>query len=132
MRSSKARRCGAFAPRRRSRAKTSYALTSAVDRRMPVSEYPIFTGNTQVGIVAPLAEWSSMAKGAFAANTLRAWKADWEIFGAFCIKYRFQPLPAEPQTVREFVFECLANRKRPATIRRYVSTIGRAHRAANV
>jgi integrase len=34
--------------------------------------------------------------------------------------------------VRDFVFECLTNEKKPATIRRYVSTIGRAHRAANV
>lgn len=24
-----------------------------------------------------LADWSSMAQGAFAANTLRAWRADW-------------------------------------------------------
>jgi integrase len=34
--------------------------------------------------------------------------------------------------VREFVFESLAISKKPATIRRYVSTIGRAHRAAGV
>jgi hypothetical protein len=25
-----------------------------------------------------LADWSTMARGAFAANTLRAWRADWE------------------------------------------------------
>jgi integrase len=41
-------------------------------------------------------------------------------------------MPASPKTVREFVFECLANNKKPATIRRYVSTIGRAHRASGV
>ena len=41
-------------------------------------------------------------------------------------------MPAAAKTVREFVFECLSNQKKPATIRRYVSTIGRAHRAANV
>ena len=99
---------------------------------MPVSEYPIATDNTHAGIVAPLADWSSMAKGAFAANTLRAWKADWEIFGEFCRQSGFQPLPALPQTVREFVFKCVSNQKRPATIRRYVSTVGRAHRASNV
>jgi site-specific recombinase XerD len=76
--------------------------------------------------------WSAMAAGAFAANTLRAWRANWEIFGEFCRKQEVDALPAVPQSVREFVFECLANGKRPATIRRYVSTIGRAHRAANV
>ena len=35
-------------------------------------------------------------------------------------------------TVRDFVFECVGFRKKPATIRRYVATIGRAHRAAGV
>jgi site-specific recombinase XerD len=79
-----------------------------------------------------LADWSSMAHGAFAANTVRAWKADWAIFSTFCRRYRLEPLPASPKTVRDFVLECVANQKKPATIRRYVSTIGRAHRAANV
>ena len=87
---------------------------------------------TTRAVAIQLADWSSMARGAFAANTVRAWKADWEIFGEFCRLRQVQSLPAEPKTVREFVFECLANRKKPATIRRYVSTIGRAHRAANV
>jgi integrase len=41
-------------------------------------------------------------------------------------------LPAAAQTVRDFVFECVGLRKKPATIRRYVATIGRAHRAAGV
>jgi len=81
--------------------------------------------------------WNSRAgrrwrRGAFAANTLRAWKADWEIFGEYCRTREVEALPALPQSVKEFVFECLANHKKPATIRRYVSTIGRAHRAANV
>jgi integrase len=84
------------------------------------------------GAVVVLADWTAMAHGAFAANTIRAWKADWEIFGDFCRTYRLEPLPASPKTVRDFVFECLSNQKKPATIRRYVSTIGRAHRAANV
>ena len=34
--------------------------------------------------------------------------------------------------MRDFVFECLSASKKPATIRRYVSTIGRAHRASGV
>jgi integrase len=87
------------------------------------------------GVLVPaerLADWSSMAKGAFAANTLRAWRADWEIFGEFCRNFRLEALPAAPKTVRDFVFECLSNNKKPATIRRYVSTIGRAHRASGV
>ncbi len=85
-----------------------------------------------ISVAAELFGWSSMARGAFAANTIRAWKADWEIFSEYCHAFRVAPLPAAPQTVREFVFECVGNRKKPATIRRYVSTIGRAHRAAGV
>jgi len=83
-------------------------------------------------VVAKLRDWSSMAKGAFSANTLRAWKADWEVFTESCRVFRLESLPATPKTVRAFVFECLGKRKKPATVRRYVSTIGRAHRASGV
>jgi integrase len=79
-----------------------------------------------------LSDWSGMAAGALAANTLRAWRADWEIFGEFCRTFRLERLPAVPKTVRDFVFDCLSRGKKPATIRRYVSTIGRAHRASQV
>ena len=79
--------------------------------------------------LATLSNWSSMAQGAFSANTIRAWKADWEIFAESCGVYRLESLPASPKTVRAFVFECLGKGKKPATVRRYVSTIGRAHRA---
>jgi site-specific recombinase XerD len=79
-----------------------------------------------------LADWSSMAEGAFSGNTIRAWRADWEIFGEFCRAFQLEVLPASAKTVRDFVFECLEKGKKPATIRRYVSTIGRAHRASGV
>jgi integrase len=79
-----------------------------------------------------LSDWAAMAESAFSANTLRAWRADWVIFGEFCLGLRLVPLPADPKTVRDFVFECLSVNKKPATIRRYVSTIGRAHRASGV
>jgi integrase len=73
-----------------------------------------------------------MAKGAFSDNTVRAWRADWEIFAQSCRVFRLESLPAAPKTVRAFVFECLGKGKKPATVRRYVSTIGRAHRASGV
>jgi len=90
------------------------------------------TASGAVTVTDRLADWSSMARGAFAANTLRAWRADWEIFSEFCRTFRLDPLPATAKTVRDFVFECLSINKKPATIRRYVSTIGRAHRASQV
>jgi integrase len=103
-------------------------------RLTPTNVYGDTDGNQSeaAGAIAHLRDWTAMAAGAFAANTLRAWKADWEIFSEFCRGRGIEALPALPQSVREFVFECLANQKKPATIRRYVSTIGRAHRAANV
>jgi site-specific recombinase XerD len=82
--------------------------------------------------VVTLSGWTTMAQGAFSPNTIRAWRADWEIFSVFCHKYRLPVLPAAAKTVRDFVFECVGLRKKPATIRRYVATIGRAHRAAGV
>ncbi len=84
------------------------------------------------GAVATLKHWSSMAAGVFSANTIRAWKADWEVFTESCRVFRLGSLPAAPKTVRDFVFDCLSRGKKPATIRRYVSTIGRAHRASGV
>jgi site-specific recombinase XerD len=83
-------------------------------------------------VATQLADWSSMAKGAFSDNTVRAWRADWEIFVESCREFRLESLPAAPKTVRAFVFECLGKGKKPATVRRYVSTIGRAHRASGV
>jgi integrase len=73
-----------------------------------------------------------MAAGAFSVNTIRAWRADWAIFVESCRAYRLESLPASPKTVRAFVFECLGKGKKPATVRRYVSTIRRAHRASGV
>jgi integrase len=97
-----------------------------------MSSLPPTYQNIDSGAVVALADWSSMAKEAFAANTVRAWKADWDIFTEFCREQRVPSMPAAAQTVREFVFGCLAKLKKPATIRRYVSTISRAHRAAGV
>lgn len=79
-----------------------------------------------------LSDWAGMALGAFSKNTIRAWKANWDVFTGSCRSFRLEALPASPKTVRAFVFECLGKGKKPATVRRYVSTIGRAHRASGV
>jgi site-specific recombinase XerD len=81
---------------------------------------------------AALSAWHVMAEGAFAANTRRAWRADWQLFSAYCSQQAQRSLPASPATIRSFVLACADAGKRPATIRRYTSTIGRAHRAANL
>jgi len=97
---------------------------------LPVKAKP--ASSIDANAIATLSDWTAMAHGAFAANTVRAWRADWELFGGFCRSHELAILPASAQVVRDFVFECMGLRKKPATVRRYVATIGRAHRAAGV
>jgi integrase len=79
-----------------------------------------------------LREWQGMAEGAYSANTLRAQKADGAIFQAFCEGRGESFLPAEPTTIRAFIEHEVKEGKKPATIRRYIATIGRAHIGAGL
>ena len=74
-----------------------------------------------------LREWQGMAEGAYSTNTLRAQKADGAIFQAFCEGRRDSFLPADPKTIRAFIEHQVKAGKKPATVRRYIATIGRAH-----
>ncbi len=75
---------------------------------------------------ANLARYAKDAQGAFAPNTVRALRADTAVFTAWCDTAGVPALPAAPQTVADFIDAMRAASKRPATIRRYVSSI--AHR----
>jgi integrase len=79
-----------------------------------------------------LREWQGMAEGAYSANTLRAQKADGALFQAFCEGRGESFLPAEPATIRAFIEHEVKAGKKPATIRRYIATIGRAHIGAGL
>jgi integrase len=79
-----------------------------------------------------LREWQGMAEGAYAANTLRAQKADGAIFQAFCEGRGESFLPADPATIRAFIEHEVKAGKKPATVRRYIATIGRAHIGAGL
>src|ERR1019366_6581377 len=88
----------------------------------PVAPKPLLEGP-----LAALLEWQAMAEGAYSANTLRAQKADGAIFQVFC-ESRGEPyLPADPKTIRAFIEDEVMAGKKPATVRRYIATIGRAH-----
>jgi hypothetical protein len=85
---------------------------------------PVVLQPVREGPLAALLEWQAMAEGAYSANTLRAQKADGAIFQAFC-ESRGEPfLPADPKTIRAFIEDRMRAGKKPATIRRYVATIG--------
>ena len=59
-----------------------------------------------------------MAEGAYAANALRAQKADGAIFQAFCEARGESFLPADPTTIRAFIEHEVKASKKPATLRR--------------
>ena len=99
------------------------------------------TGNFILAPIAPddpekalsaLSAWDAMAEGAYSKNTRRAWKADGAVFQAFCEGVGLAFFPASPLTLRQFIEHCVAVGKRPATIRRYLATIARAHLAAGL
>ncbi len=85
----------------------------------------------QAGIAARLDQYVRDAQGTFAQNTHKALLADQRVFTAWCEAAGEQPLPASPQTVARFVDE-MAEVKKPATVRRYVSSIAHQHRAAEL
>lgn len=81
---------------------------------------------------ANLQRYAAEAQGAFAPNTVRALRADTAIFTTWCSGNGLQALPALPGTVARFVDAMRAAGKRPATVRRYVSSIAHLHRAAEL
>ena len=81
---------------------------------------------------ANLARYAAEAQGAFAPNTVRALRADTAVFTAWCTSAGVPALPASPQGVADFIDAMRAAGKRPATIRRYVSSVAHLHRAAGL
>jgi integrase len=87
--------------------------------------------------LAPLAAdrvraWWERAQRVYPPNTQKAWRCDWTVFLAFCEPGNTCPLPATPETVAAFVAHCRTEGKKPATVRRYLSTIALAHRVAKL
>jgi hypothetical protein len=70
-------------------------------------------------IAAALAHHAYASRGAYAANTERAFRADTAIFTGWCAAAGLASLPAEPGIVAAFV-DAMGDAKAPATIRRYV------------
>ena len=77
-------------------------------------------------------DWWQRAQGAYPPNTRKAWGCDWASFTSFCELSGYCPLPASPETVAAFVQFCRESAKKPATVKRYLSTIALAHRVAKL
>jgi integrase len=81
---------------------------------------------TQAGQAA-LAAAQGYAQKATAPATLRAYKADWTHFAAWCAAHGFAPVPAAPPVVGAYLAS-LAVSHAPTTIRRRLAAIGKLHR----
>ena len=77
----------------------------------------------------PLAQFLAGADGSLSGNTVRALRADLKRFAAWCAERGLCALPASADTVASYV-EAMEGVRAPATVRRYVSSIAAAHRAA--
>ena len=75
-------------------------------------------------------EWWTSAQRVYPANTQRAWRADWHAYERFCRERGATTVPATPATIAAFVDACGEAGKKPATIRRYLTTVALAHRVA--
>lgn len=76
--------------------------------------------------------WVRRAERAYAGNTQRAWRADCALFQSFCQSIGASFLPATAETVEAFIQACERAGRKPATVRRYLSTIALMHRASAV
>jgi site-specific recombinase XerD len=70
--------------------------------------------------------------GAYAPNTLRAYKADMLEFIAYCEKNGVCALPAKPETVAAFLMQTVPQGIKSSTIRRKVSSISAIHRLSSL
>jgi site-specific recombinase XerD len=70
--------------------------------------------------------------GAYAPNTIRAYRADMEEFIRYCGKRDEPALPASPEVVAAFLLSVSGAGPKSATIRRKVSSISAIHRLSNL
>ncbi len=67
-------------------------------------------------------------EGAYATNTIRAYRSDMTEFIVFCRSCNLEPLPASPQAVAQFLNLVIDAGIKSASIRRKVSAISAIHR----
>jgi len=71
-------------------------------------------------------------EGAYAPNTLRAYRADMQEFIHFCENHALPALPASSATVAKFLMSTLSQGIKTATIRRKVSSISAIYRLSSL
>ena len=77
-------------------------------------------------LAATAAEAEAYHAQARAPATVRAYRADWQTFAAWCATHGLSTLPAAPETVALYITEMARDRK-VATITRHLASIAQAH-----
>jgi integrase len=93
----------------------------------PVVSVPMGAPTPTASGQAALAQAQALARQAAAPATLRAYKADWQHFAAWCAAAGFVPIPADPAVVGAYLAS-LAETHAPTTIRRRLAALGTMHR----
>lgn len=83
-------------------------------------------------IRARLRVWEAKYEKAKRPNTVKALRADWNEFKAWCGRSRAWPLPAAPETLLRFLHDQVVLGKKAATLTRYVNSIRTLHQAAGL
>lgn len=79
-----------------------------------------------VDVTSKATEYMAAAKS---ANTLTAYRKDWQDFEQFCVLAGFNSLPASPDTVVAYLV-ALADTRKVSTLERRIASISQAHQAA--
>ncbi len=86
---------------------------------------------TYLNATRELTDLIAYIEGAYAPNTIRAYKADMLEFINYCDESRSTALPADPLTISNFLQSTSTHGIKNSTIRRKVSSISAVHRLLN-
>lgn len=98
----------------------------------PQALQPVATPPTVPGIMARLAEWQADFVGGQSAATVRAVRADWSQYIAWCEATGQAPLPASIEQLEAFLRNAIVRGRKRSTINRYLYTVGLVHAAAGL
>ena len=102
------------------------ALATTPDAASPDRDIPAIPAPTEAGQAA-LDAARALGRNAAAPATLRAYKADWTHYAAWCAAKGFTPVPAAPAIVGAYLAS-LKDSHAPTTIRRRLAALGKMHR----
>ncbi|GAD32199.1 phage integrase family protein [Photobacterium leiognathi lrivu.4.1] len=100
-------------------AKKIPVIDSETQKSSSIAEFSQVSDNISI--------WQALTHNHYAANTLVAFKNDWNHFLVFCEKNKIAPLPASASTVHRFI-EKMAESRKLSSLKRYVVTIGLIHK----